>query len=334
MSQLVATRTQPFDLYTKNGVANSTPSNCTFNFADTNSFLPSYPTETAMDLQVQSVVFPSVLPAVQAGSNDTFYIIAPTGKTAVRLPQGNFTGGLAGVATTVKTALNAYTFQQWDVTANITTNTLTFTAPAALTARVYFSFQDQVINNTTYPVNASACSLLGFPQTEEPIFAAGQSVTSTQPCQASGPNNVIIACDLYSPDAATVDLFGSTRRGSVLAKINLVDQPWTNSTYFDPSGTFRLRLPAYNISQFTIYLLNEDLQIAEMSIHWSMSGTVTYYTPSPMIQIQQTLESINQTLTYIWLDNKHGREDSKKHAKQQLQAIHNLQELQGRLLEQ
>lgn len=334
MSEVVSRRC-PIDLHTKEGIANSTPDNCTFNFADSGVLSPDYPTEVSMELTITSVQFPNVLTAVQ-DYNSTFFIVTAGVAVPVVLPKKNFKGlgtATTGLAAIVQNAMVAATYSAWNVSADTSTNTLTFTAPASLTAPASMVFTTQVVNGLNVDPLASACNLLGFKQGEVKTFNAGQSVTSSVPCQASGASTVYIACDLFSLESATVDIFGQQRRGTLLGKLNVTDAPWTVSAYQDALTTFSLKMPAYNVAQLTIYLLNEYKQPCGMPIDWTMSGVVTYYKPSPWIELNQKLESISQTLTYLWLQTKHAAEDQAKRAKLQAKAAQDLAVFQGRPLE-
>ncbi len=322
-------RRQAIDLHTSQGVGNSTPDNCLYNFADTGTLTPNYPAESSMELAITSVCLPNAITAVQT-YNSTCFITSSTGlNIPVILPQVNFKG-LAGMAALFKQQLVAATSVAWDVSADSQTNTIAITAPANLIGSYTLSFNDKVVNNLTYPVYASSCRLLGFRQRDTVTFTANTSQRSTVPCQASGASLLYIATDLYSLDACTVDLFGTTRRATVLAKLQIVDAPWTVSTYQDSLTTFRLKLPAYNISQFSVFLLNEYMQPPNLKIDWSMSGVCTYYSPSPLLKLDQKLDEVLQTLKYIWLQQKHNGDDQKKIERQRLKALHNLEIIQGR----
>lgn len=318
----VAIRKQAVDFHTAQGVNNSTPDECTYNFADSGTLTPNYPSETSMELAITSVCMPNMLTFVQ-DFNSTCFMTSSAGTFPIVLPKANFKG-LAGLASTLQTQLAAQLAAPWKVTSDATTNKLTITAPSNLIGTYTLSFTDAKINGVFYKCYASSCRLLGFRQSDIIPFSAGQSQTSTVPCQASGANLIYIACDLFSLDACTVDVFGSSRRGTVLAKLQLTDAPWTTSTYQDTLLTFTLKLPAFNVSQLTVYLLNEYLQPPQMPVDWSMSGIVTYNTPSPWIQVSQKLDSIAQTLTYLWLSHKHAAEDEKKVAREQMKTLRQL----------
>lgn len=325
MSLEVPQRTQPIDFHTSKGIVNSTPDECTYNFADSGTLSPNYPSETSMELAITSVCFPNMLTAVQSFNSTCFLTLTASGSTVVFpivLANQNFKGlsGLAGVLQAAFAVTNA----AWTVTANTTTNKLTITAPANLMGTYTLTFTDTIVNGLLVPAYASCCGLMGFKQSDVLTFVAGQSVTSTVPCQASGANLIYIACDLFSLDGATVDVFGSQRRGTLLGKLQLTDAPWTVSTYQDQLLTFRLRMPAFNISQMTVYLLNEYLQKPGMPIDWSMSGVVTYFTPSPMIQINQKLDEVVQLLKYLWLSEQHAHDDHKAIAKEQNRTLKQL----------
>lgn len=324
-------RTTPLDLNTKAGIANSTPDVCTYNFSDSNVLTPNYPTEQTMELVITSVQFPNVLTAVQ-DYNSTWFIIDGNQATPVVLPKQNFKG-LAGLAAAAQAALVAATSAVWGVSAVTSTNTLTFTAPATLKNPVQFAFTKQLVSGLWQDPLASACNLLGFDQSTTYTIPVGGTLSSPLPCQASGASTVYIACDLFSLDSATIEIFGERRQGSLLAKLNVTDAPWTVSAYQDQLSTFRLRMPAYNVAQLTVYLLNEYQQPCKMPVHWTMCGVVNYYSPSPWIELNSKLDAISQTLTYLWLQNKHAAEDSAKRAKLQAKAARDFEHFQGRTLE-
>lgn len=319
----VQVRRQAVDFHTSQGINNSTPDECTYNFADSGTFTPNYPSETSMELTITSVCLPNMLTYVQA-FNSTCFVTSSSGNIfPVVLPQANFKG-LAGLASVLQATMTAALSGAWTVTAVPLTNKLTITAPANLMGTYTLTFTDAKINGLVNQAFASNCRLLGFRQTDVVQFTAGSSQSSTVPCQASGANLIYIACDLFSLDACTVDVFGSARRGTVLAKLQLTDAPWTTSTYQDQLTTFSLKLPAFNISQLTVYLLNEYLAKPNMPVDWSMSGIVTYYSPSPWVQVNQKLDEISQTLKYIWLSHQHASDDQKAIGKEQTRTLRQL----------
>lgn len=326
MSIEVPLRSQPIDFHTSKGINNSDPDECTYNFADSGTLTPNYPAETSMELAITSVCFPNMLTAVQSFNSTCFLTYTASGASVVFpvvLANQNFKG-LSGLANVVQTAFVAATSVAWTVVANATTNTLTFTAPSNLLGTYTLTFVDTLVNGLFQKAYASSCGLLGFKQTDILTFVAGQAVTSTVPCQASGANLIYIACDLFSLDGATVDVFGSSRRGTLLGKLQITDAPWTTSTYQDQLLTFRLKLPAFNISQMTVYLLNEYLQKPGMPVDWSMSGVVTYFTPSPIIQINQKLDEVVQYLKFMWISEQHAHDDNKAIAKEQNRTLKQL----------
>ena len=323
-------RRTPLDLNTKAGIANSTPDVCTYNFSDSNVLTPNYPTEQTMELVITSVQFPNVLTAVQ-DYNSTWFLINGTTVTPVVLPKQNFKG-LAGLASAAQAALVSATSAAWNVAANTPTNTLTFTPPGTLSTSVQFAFTKQMVNGLWQDPLASACNLLGFNQSIVYTVPAGGTLSSPIPCQASGASTVYIACDLFSLDSATIDIFGERRQGSLLAKLNVTDAPWTVSAYQDALTTFSLRMPAYNVAQLTVYLLNEYQQPCKIPIDWTMCGYVNYYAPSPWIELNNKLDAISQTLTYLWLQSKHSAEDAAKRAKLQAKAAKDFEQFQGRSL--
>jgi len=330
----VVSRTQAFDCHTKDGLALSTPDQCTFNFAENGPFTPNYPAETSMEISVTSVCFPNVITAVQP-YNNTFFLMNSGIIYPVTLPITNFRGlssnsTSTGLVDFIKAAMVAATNVAWTVTGVPLTNTITISAPSTLVGTWTMLFTSQTVGGVFTNAYASACGFLGFKQSDVKTFVASQTVASTVPCQASGASNIYIACDLFSLDSAVVDLYGSTRRGALLAKLNITDAPWTTSTYQDQLQTFSLRLPAYNITQLTVFLLNEYLQAPNMSLDWSFSGTCTYYSPNPIVEINNKLDNISQTLSYIWLSQKHAHEDQKKQARLKAKAAKDFEDFQGR----
>ena len=319
----VVVRKQAVDFHTSQGINNSTPDECCYNFADSGTFTPNYPNETGMELTITSVCLPNMLTFVQE-FNSTCFMTSSSGNVfPIVLPQANFKG-LAGLATVLQNSLVSALSGAWSVTAVPATNKLSITAPGNLVGTYRLSFTDILINGVINKPYASNCRLLGFKQNDVKAFSAGQVVSSTVPCQASGASLIYIACDLFSLDACTVDVFGSSRRGTVLAKLQLTDAPWTTSTYQDALMTFSLKLPAFNISQVTVYLLNEYMQQPQMPVDWSMSGIVQYYSPSPWIQVNQKLDEISQTLKYIWLSHKHASDDQRAIGREQAKTLKQL----------
>lgn len=287
-----------------------------------------------MEITVTSVCFPNVLTAVQA-YNSTFFIKDGHGTVLppVVLPFQNFKG-IKGLAQVVQTQLNAATLMAWTVTPNELTNKLTFALPNTITTTYSLVFTSQVYNGSTVNAYASACKLLGFRQTDVfTITPTSPSIVSSVPCQASGASLVYIATDLFSLEGATVDLFGNTKRGSLLAKIQLTDAPWTVSTYQDQLTTFSLKLPAYNVSQLTVYLLNEELQPTGMPIDWSMSAIVRYYSAAPYVEMQQSLNRMEELLKFVYLTLRHNAEDEREREKAKRIAQRNAEALQGRAIE-
>lgn len=330
----VVSRRVPIDFHTRAGIANSTPDVCTYNFADTNVLTPNYPTETSMELTITSVQFPNVLTAVQ-NYNNTFFLVSTSGAVPIVLPNQNFKG-LSGLAQTITTALVAATGGAWTVSTqpNNPNNLLSYTAPANLTQPVQFVFTTTLVNGLLHDPMASACNLMGFKQNDVMTFTAGQTRTSTVPCQASGASTIYIACDLFSLDSATIEVFGQQRQGSLLGKLNVTDPPWTVPAYQDQLSTFTLRMPAYNVSQLTIYLLNEYRQPCQMPCDWTMSGVVTYYQTSPWVALNQKIDTIAETLTNLWLTVYHSAQDEAKRAKLQAKAARDFEEFQGRTVQQ
>ena len=319
----VVVRKQAVDFHTSQGINNSTPDECCYNFADSGTFTPNYPSETGMELTITSVCLPNMLTFVQPFNSTCFMTCSSGNVFTILLPEMNFKG-VAGLATVLKNAVVVALSGAWDVTPVPETNTLKITAPGNLVGTYRLSFTDLKINGIYTQCYASSCRLLGFRQSDVVAFGAGQVVSSTVPCQASGASLIYIACDLFSLDACTVDVFGSARRGTVLAKLQLTDAPWTTSTYQDALTTFSLKLPAFNISQLTVYLLNEYCAKPGMPVDWSMSGTVQYYSPSPWIQVNQKLDEISQTLKYIWLSHKHASDDQKAIGREQAKTLKQL----------
>ncbi|MGV0964294.1 MAG: hypothetical protein ACOYBT_10490, partial [Polynucleobacter sp.] len=322
----IVNRVQTIDVSSQEAYGN--PDNCTYNLSDSGPIQPIYNVETAIELCVTNISFPNVLTAVQP-FNSGFNIIGGGLTSRATLPLRNFTG-IQDVASELANTLVGLTSANFTVTANKTTNKLTIKAPPTLQGTYIISFT----NIAGFAnISASACKLLGFRKTDPPITLTPNSVvTSTVPCAISGPMNIYMCTDLYSPEASTIDLFNSTSRGSVIAKLTLTDPPWTISSYQDPLKAFTLRLPACNLNTFTVFLLNEEKELCGLPLDYSMTLTCTYYKPSPLIEMNQKLDGIQQTLTYLWLQTKHHAEDQRKQAKLQAKAAADLEAFQGRAI--
>lgn len=326
-------RRQAVDLCTSKGLTPSTPDECTFNLADSGVMQPNYPSEVAMDIAVTSVCFSNCITAVQ-NFNSRFFVIDGSGVVyPIQLAYQNFKG-LAGLATVIQSALTSATFLAWSVTPNALTNTLSFTLPSSITTTFTLMFTDRYINGQLVRVYSSACKLMGFRQSDVmTLTPTSPTVTSTVPCQASGANIVYIMCDLFSLEGATVDVLDGTRRGSLLAKLQICDAPYTTATYQDSLTTFKLKLPAFNVSQFTVLLLNEDLQKVGMPVDWSFSAVVQYYGQSPLNDIGHRLIAIEELLRYMFLKMQHDGEDAAKQARIQNDLKRTLERFQGQSLE-
>lgn len=321
----IVSRIQPIDLNTSKGYG--TPDSCTFNLSDSGPIQPLYQVETSIELAVTNISFPNVLPAVQ-DFNSSFFIVGGGQTLRVSLPLRNF-ASLKDLASTLAGLLVKYTSASFTVTFDTTTNKLAITAPSTLQGTYNISFQDQA---TFARLRASACKILGFTKTDVLTFTGGTTVTSTVPCAISGPMNLYFCSDLYSPEAATVDLFDSSSRGSILAKLTLTDAPWTISSYQDQLKAFTLKLPACNLNAFTVFVLNEELLPCGMPLDYSMTMTCTYFKPSPIIEISQKLDEVLEKLTFIWMQLKQHGDDERKRAKLQHKAARELEEFQGRSL--
>ena len=326
-------RRQAIDISTSRRLTPGDPAEATFNLADSGVLSPTYPTETGMSIAISTVCFPNCITNVQ-NYNRLFFVKDGHGNVyPVPLPIGNFKG-LKGLASTVAAALNQYTLLSWTVTPNEPTNTLTFALPSTITTTYQVLFTDQYVNGTLQQCYASACKLLGFRQSDAMILTPTvPTINSTVPCQASGANMVYIACDLFSLESASVDLFDNTRRGSLLGKLQICDAPWTTATYQDQLTTFELKMPAFSVAQFTVFLLNEELQKVEMPVDWNFSAVVRYFGPSPIADIAQRLVAMEELLRYINLKQDYQRDDYKKQLKVQNELRNALEQYQGRRTE-
>lgn len=322
----IINRVQPIDLNTSKGYG--TPDSCTFNLSDSGPIQPIYNVETSIELAVTNISFPNVLTAVQ--DFNSRYFVTGGGQTVQgTLPFQNFTN-IEDVANVLATQLVSLTASSFTVVANRKTNKLTITAPATLQGTYVLDFQNKV---GFRKIGASACKILGFTQQDVLSFTANTVWTSTVPCAISGPMNIYVMTDIYSPDAATIDLFDSSTRGSILAKLTLTDAPWSISSYQDSLKAFTLKLPACNLNSFTVYTLNEDLEPCGLPLHYSMTLTCTYYRPSPLIEMNQKLDEVLEKLTYVWMQLKQHGDDERKRAKLQARAARDLEEFQGKSLQ-
>lgn len=326
-------RRQALDLSTSKGLPPSSPNDCTYNLADSGIMQPNYPSEVAMDIAVTSVCFPNMITAVNL-VNSRFFVIDGSGNVfPIQLPFQNFKG-LSGLAAVLQSALISATLQAWTVVpANNNTNTLTFTLPSTITTTYTFVFTDTVVNGAAVRAYTSACKLMGFRQGDVMTATAAQpTITSTVPCQASGSNIVYIMCDLFSLEGATIDVLDNTRRGSILAKLQICDAPYTTATYQDQLTTFKLKMPAFSVSQFTVLLLNEELQKVNMPVDWSFSAVVQYYGQSPLNDIGHRLIAIEELLRYMFVKMQHDGEDAAKQARIQNDLKRTLERFQGQAL--
>lgn len=321
----IVNRVQPIDLNTKN--ADGPPDYCTFNLSDSGPIQPKYNVETSVELAVTNISFPNVLTAVQ-DFNSSFFIAGGGQTIRAALPLRNF-DNIKDLASTLAALLVAKTSANFTVVADRTTNKLIITAPSTLQGTYIISFTDKVNQQR---LRASACGLLGFRQADVLTFTAGTVYTSFVPCAVSGPMNIYLCTDLYTEEAATVDLFGSSVRGTILAKITLTDAPWSISSYQDSLKAFTLKLPACNLNTFTVFLLNEALEPCGMQLDYSMTLTATFYRPSPLMEMNQKLDVIQQTLTNLWMQTMYHAEDEKKRAKLKAKAARDLEIFQGREL--
>lgn len=321
----IVNRVQPIDLNTSK--AYGSPDSCTFNLSDSGPIQPLYNVETSIELAVTNISFPNVLTAVQ-DFNSSFFITGGGQTIRASLPIRNFTN-IKDLAGTLSALLVQNTASNFKVTADSTTNTLTITAPSSLQGTYLLSFQDKP---SFLKLRASACKLMGFRKTDVLTFTGGTVCTSTVPCAISGPMNIYICTDIYSPEAATIDLFDSSTRGSILAKLTLTDAPWSISSYQDQLKAFTLKLPACNLNSFTLFTLNEELEPCGLPLDYSMTMTCTYFKPSPLVEINQKLDEVLEKLTYIFIQLKHQGDDERKRAKLQAKAAQDLEEFQGRRL--
>lgn len=321
----IVNRVQPIDLNTSK--AYGTADSCTFNLSDSGPIQPIYNVETSVELTVTNISFPNVLTAVQ-DFNSSFFVMGGGQLLRASLPLRNF-NNIKDLADTLAALLVQLTSASFKVTSDSTTNKLTITAPSTLQGSYVISFTDQVGQSK---LRASACKLLGFRKTDVLTFTANTVYTSSVPCAVSGPMNIYMCTDIYSPEAATIDLFDSSTRGSILAKLTLTDAPWSISSYQDQLRAFTIKLPACNLNSFTVFLLNEELEPCGLPLDYSMTMTATYYRPSPLVEMNQKLDGIQQTLTNLWMQTMYHAEDEKKRAKLQAKAARDLELFQGRPL--
>lgn len=337
-SGMVELRQQAVELATSEALPGSTPDLAVFNLADGPILTPDYPAEVGMTFAITSVCFPNTIFAVHP-FNETFFVLRGTGGSRqalpIKLPRTNFKA-LSGLASTVQALLIAATLVTWSVTALPETNTLKFTLPSTTTDTFAFSFTPQYVNGVLTDPQTSACKILGFKQTDVPTFSAASGAltrTSSQPCQASGPGLVYIACDLFDIDSQALDMFSNTRRGTVIGKLQLTDDPYTVSTYQDTTCTFQVRLPPVSINEITVFLINEERQAVGQQLDWSMSGIVKYYGASPFPELYNRLNRLEDLATYILLALQNMHRDQKKLAKLKAQAATAYEEFQGHALE-
>ena len=127
-----------------------------------------------------------------------------------------------------------------------------------------------------FNIENSAYQILGFAKNSQNPFTINSqtiSISSTQPINVNGEENIFFRCSLVNENFENED--DKILLTDILAKIPIITSPYSTISFINPSGIFRTTISQKNISEFSIRLTNEDNDL--IGLNDNFTATLTFH---------------------------------------------------------